>query len=617
MVGDEVCITGYIMDNFCIFDNGGVLLDNRTVTTLKNPEQHSYHCLLDVPLCYNSGFQVLGEKDPTTKLHCLGFRLDDTETVLAAGRGKGKMGYCTSCGGGMDTDPEYGYRATVKGTVKELGDGTTGLVTSTPMLTNIEVLDDTVECGDDATIPPLCVRSMDVTASSEPSSSVAAFPTSGPTPAPTEMDEFQLSSDLLLRYKVNVPPSTSMDICDGCTVSMEVIYDGEAWLGIGFSEDGQMIGGEAVVGTPEDGNVQKWQLVSKGATALKLMPESQQTLSNTKIEVVNGQTIMKFTKIMREPGEIEISTGDNTFLWAHGSSNTIGYHAKRDSFELNLEVPTTTILPTPGLTTSPTVLPTNQPTAAPTAGGSGGITETMVCPVELATSTRLPQGDIIFSYSVIDDILCGRLESSEESWIGFGISPTGMMAGGDGIIGLPDGNGGGTVSKWKLSDEDGARIQPVPEEKQTLLQSSLVQAGDGNTVMTFAKYLKEDGEHEILVNGENTFLYALGSTNDIGYHVTRGMFRMSISTPPPTSAPTSVLATPTASPVVPAEEDVFYENQLSSDLLLRYKVNVPPSTTMDVCDGCTVSIEVIYDGEAWLGIGFSTDGKMVGSEAVM
>ena len=61
-----------------------------------------------------------------------------------------------------------------------------------------------------------------------------------------------------------------------------------------------------------------------------------QTLTDTSIEYVDGQTIMKFTKIMSEPGEIAISTGDNTFLWAYGSGPALGYHPARAPFELNL-----------------------------------------------------------------------------------------------------------------------------------------------------------------------------------------------------------------------------------------------------------------------------------------
>ena len=62
----------------------------------------------------------------------------------------------------------------------------------------------------------------------------------------------------------------------------------------------------------------------------------------------------------------------------------------------------------------------------------------------------------------------------------------------------------------------------------------------------------------------------------------------------------------------------FCESQVSPEFLLRYKVNVPEGMTLEGCGSdCTISYEAIYDGEAWVSIGFSTDGKMIGSEAVM
>jgi hypothetical protein len=47
---------------------------------------------------------------------------------------------------------------------------------------------------------------------------------------------------------------------------------------------------------------------------------------------------MKFTKLMKETEEIEITADANVFLWAHGSSATLGYHPgdARSSFDLNL-----------------------------------------------------------------------------------------------------------------------------------------------------------------------------------------------------------------------------------------------------------------------------------------
>ena len=122
--------------------------------TLENPEEHSFHCLLDVDLCKESGYQVIGPKDEETGMHCMGFRLDDTDAVVAAGQAYGQQGYCTSCTGDASA-PEYGWLATVKGTVSELGDGSAG-VTGTPVLTNVEILSSDEIC-ETATVPPLCL----------------------------------------------------------------------------------------------------------------------------------------------------------------------------------------------------------------------------------------------------------------------------------------------------------------------------------------------------------------------------------------------------------------------------------------------------------------------------
>ncbi len=66
------------------------------------------------------------------------------------------------------------------------------------------------------------------------------------------------------------------------------------------------------------------------------MPESKQTLMDASVEVIDRQTIMKFTKTMKETGQIEITSGENKFLWAHGSSDVLRYHRSRSQFDLNL-----------------------------------------------------------------------------------------------------------------------------------------------------------------------------------------------------------------------------------------------------------------------------------------
>mmetsp|Transcript_10875 Transcript_10875/g.17939 ORF Transcript_10875/g.17939 Transcript_10875/m.17939 type:complete len:632 (-) Transcript_10875:77-1972(-) len=377
MIGDQVCMTGFIMDTFCI--NRGTLLDNRDVTTLQNPELHSYHCLLDLGVCINSGYQVLGSKDPMSGLYCPGLRIDDTDAVLMAGRAHGtpletdpNFFQCDTCTG-PDKNPTAGYRATIIGTVKELGEGmgrTTGMpgtrsVLGTPILTNIQVLDSMVKCdesimvtveadendmclirsvsddagdtntmgndGSSSSPPPMMedtttTTTATTTTTTTTTSSPPAEVTTTPATAVVENDqdcsidfcETTLTDGYTLKYKINEADAT---------ITMEATYDGEAWLGIAFSEDERMGGSDGILGTPDDGTPQKYRL-NQGF--IEIMPPEEQTLTDASVEIVDGKTVMKFTKPLVEPNQIPITAGEINMLWANGGDGVtnIGYHGQ-------------------------------------------------------------------------------------------------------------------------------------------------------------------------------------------------------------------------------------------------------------------------------------------------
>ena len=313
-----VFVRTYKMCADCI--DRGTFLDNQSVKTLEEPEKHSFHCLLDVPQCKSSGYLVLGDKNPDTGMHCLGYRLGDTNTVLAAGLAAGRRGTCTDCTGD-DTKPNFGYKATIKGTIKDMGDGSDG-TSGAPLLENIEVWDASVGCEGEPVVPPLCAASV---AKEDAAKEDCALDFCSRT----------LSDDLELKYKVNVPSDTTPEECAGCTMTMELTYDGEAWVAIGFSNDGLMIGSEAVIASP-DLEPLKYNLGGKSVGLVTEMPESQQTLIDPSVRVEDGKTIATFTKIMKEPDEIEIKFGDNTFLWANGAISALSIHTARGPFGLNL-----------------------------------------------------------------------------------------------------------------------------------------------------------------------------------------------------------------------------------------------------------------------------------------
>lgn len=82
----------------------------------------------------------------------------------------------------------------------------------------------------------------------------------------------------------------------------------------------------------------KYYLGGKYDGGIQPMEDEKQTLRNATILFENGQSVLQFEKLMKEEGEIEISTGLNTFLWAHGEDNSFStYHGNnRSPFQINL-----------------------------------------------------------------------------------------------------------------------------------------------------------------------------------------------------------------------------------------------------------------------------------------
>ena len=109
---------------------------------------------------------------------------------------------------------------------------------------------------------------------------------------------------------------------------LEVTNNDGGWIGLGWSSNGNMIGGEAIVGLTNARSVLKYSLTSKMASGVTPMSAERQTLTDTSIRLVGDKTIMTFTKMLLEDGEIEIyETGPNAFLHARGSNGqTLGYH---------------------------------------------------------------------------------------------------------------------------------------------------------------------------------------------------------------------------------------------------------------------------------------------------
>jgi hypothetical protein len=119
----------------------------------------------------------------------------------------------------------------------------------------------------------------------------------------------------------------------------------------------------------------KYYLTGKFETGIQPMEQSKQTLLNPTIEVVDGQTILTFTKLLVEDGEIHISTIDPvTFLWARGTDVENTYHGlNKGSFVINLlKTGSNRIDDVSAETTNevPVNRPSNRPTTRPSDSAS-------------------------------------------------------------------------------------------------------------------------------------------------------------------------------------------------------------------------------------------------------
>lgn len=132
--GDTVCYTGFVMDTFCI--ERGTLLDNPSARALQDgegPQLHSYHCLLDVGQCIDSGYELLEPPLGGSSTYCRVLKLDAAGNTMLLDTlrpmGRPGPGACTTCTG-TEGDEVQGPRATVYGVVSDTGSPPTIAVTA-------------------------------------------------------------------------------------------------------------------------------------------------------------------------------------------------------------------------------------------------------------------------------------------------------------------------------------------------------------------------------------------------------------------------------------------------------------------------------------------------------
>ena len=133
VIGDQGCVVGYVMDRYCI--DRGTLFDNPTVETLVGPEVHSVHCLLDVPPCLASPFEILLNPTNGTGRYVRGWTLSDAakSDIVAKAYANGV------CGGECTGTVVKGFRVQFHATVVDLGTSSTPPTVDASNVTVIDI----------------------------------------------------------------------------------------------------------------------------------------------------------------------------------------------------------------------------------------------------------------------------------------------------------------------------------------------------------------------------------------------------------------------------------------------------------------------------------------------
>jgi Eukaryotic cytochrome b561 len=116
------------------------------------------------------------------------------------------------------------------------------------------------------------------------------------------------------------------------TITVEFTFQEVGWVSFGTNPNGKMIGGEVVIAKPNEPasstNPGKYSMSGQSADAVTLM--DAQTLLNASWTQGNGTTVLRYTKLLKEEGEIEIfPDGSNTFIFAAGMGNDFADHGLR------------------------------------------------------------------------------------------------------------------------------------------------------------------------------------------------------------------------------------------------------------------------------------------------
>jgi len=148
-------------------------------------------------------------------------------------------------------------------------------------------------------------------------------------------------------YQYDVPIDEQLRlqyvVQQGDRISVRLELATEAWLALGLQPKGRMIGGQAVVGLPDEqaGNNNPGLYSMTSETEDGIVRTAASSLVTSNLVQQGGTTVLTFTQLL-SGGDGTLSmvadgTSYTTFIWAYGYDNEWRLHKREGSFQLKLE----------------------------------------------------------------------------------------------------------------------------------------------------------------------------------------------------------------------------------------------------------------------------------------
>lgn len=359
-------------------------------------------------------------------------------------------------------------------------------------------------------------------------------------------------------------------------------------------------------------------------------------LSNSSAVVEDGFLRVSFTRQLQltHAGSVDVRPFDQmNMLWAVGPGNQLAYHgALRDTYTLRLATAEAPPSPPsqPPDAPSPPPVPLSPPASYPQSSEPGfvfayeppgtpeGFTLHWVPPVFRRRSRRLEDTSFTILVTLPDP----------GGFLGLGFSRDGNMVGSDAVISHADSTSS-NVAMHHLADQTVMAV--ADNELPGVLTNASATLEDGILRVTFTRPLTLSHENNVPIAESAFMIWAIGPSSELAYHggANRGRYEISfqggINPPPPSPAPlppAPPLAPPSGFPPSTEFANGFqFEPPGAPDGYVLHWELVPAAASSrsrrGLQEGSVKMLVVAPDPGGYVAVGFSTDGAMVGSDAVI